>query len=74
MQETLTDIRNRRSCRKYLTQQIKEEELNAVLEAATWTPTGKGLQTPQLVVVQDAATAIALCDALAMHLGTDWLK
>ena len=25
-------------------------------------------------VVQDAATAIALCDALAMRFGTDWLK
>ena len=56
MQETLIDIRNRRSCRKYKTEQISDDQLNAVLEAATWTPTGKGMQTPQLVVVQDAAT------------------
>ena len=56
MKETLTDIRTRRSCRKYLPQQITDDELNAVLEAATWTPTGKGMQTPQMVVVQDAAT------------------
>ena len=56
MNETLTDIRTRRSCRKYLPQQIKDEELNTVLEAATWTPTGRGTQSPQLVVVQDAAT------------------
>ncbi|MDO5471545.1 MAG: nitroreductase [Akkermansia sp.] len=56
MKETLADIRTRRSCRKYLPQQIRDEELDTVLEAATWTPTGKGMQTPQLVVVQDAPT------------------
>lgn len=56
MNDTLNAIRTRRSCRKYLPQQIKDEELNAVLEAATWTPTGRGSQSPQLVVVQDAAT------------------
>ena len=47
--------------------QMKEVEL-----------TPKGRHDPAIVhrarVVQDAATAIALCDALAMHLGTDWLK
>ena len=44
---------------------------NAVLEA-------KGRHDPAIVhrarVVQDAATAIVLCDALAMRFGTDWLK
>lgn len=38
----------------------------------------KGRHDPAIVhrarVVQDAATAIALCDALAMRFGTDWLK
>ena len=44
---------------------------NTVLE-------GKGRHDPAIVhrarVVQDAATAIVLCDALAMRFGTDWLK
>ncbi|MBQ7045895.1 MAG: chorismate synthase [Clostridia bacterium] len=38
----------------------------------------KGRHDPAIVhrarVVQDAATAIALCDALAVRFGTDWLK
>ncbi len=38
----------------------------------------KGRHDPAIVhrarVVQDAATAIALCDALAMRFGTDWLR
>ncbi len=54
MKETLSDIKNRRSCRKYLPEQIKPEELDAVLEAATFAPTGHGLQCPRMVVVQDA--------------------
>ncbi len=53
MKETLSDIRTRRSCRKYLPEQIKPEELEAVLEAATYAPTGHGLQSPRMVVVQD---------------------
>lgn len=38
----------------------------------------KGRHDPAIVhrarIVQDAATAIVLCDALAMRYGTDWLK
>ncbi len=38
----------------------------------------KGRHDPAIVhrarVVQDAATAIVICDALAMRFGTDWLK
>lgn len=40
--------------------------------------TPKGRHDPAIVhrarVVQDAASAIVLCDALAMRFGTDWLK
>ncbi len=56
MKETLSDIKTRRSCRKYLPEQVKPEELDAVLEAATWAPTGHGLQSPRMVVVQNAET------------------
>jgi nitroreductase len=51
--ETLQTIRTRRSCRNYKPQQITDEELQAVLEAGTWAPTGKGLQDPWIVAVQD---------------------
>lgn len=55
MKETLIDLKNRRSCRKYLPQQITDEELNAVLEVGTYAPTGHGTQSPVMVVVQDKA-------------------
>lgn len=55
MQETLHDLKTRRSCRKYTEQQITEEELTAVLEAGTYAPTGHGTQSPVMVVVQDKA-------------------
>lgn len=52
MKETLVDLKNRRSCRKYLAQQIEEEKLSAILEAGTYAPTGMGRQSPVIVVVQ----------------------
>lgn len=51
------------------------------IDFKTMTPTvlePKGRHDPAIVhrarVVQDAATAIVLCDALALRYGTDWLK
>lgn len=71
MQETLTDIRTRRSCRKYLAEQITDAQLDAILEAATWTPTGRGKQSPQMVVVKDADTLKELSRLNAQIMGTD---
>ena len=51
--EVLKAIRERRSIRRYLPDQIKDEELKAVLEAGTWAPTGKGTQDPVIIAVQD---------------------
>ena len=48
----LKAIRERRSCRNYKPQQITDEELQTVLEAGTFAPTGKGLQDPYIVAVQ----------------------
>lgn len=53
MKETLIDLKTRRSCRRYEAQQITDEELNAVLEAGTYAPTGHGTQSPVMVVVQE---------------------
>lgn len=46
-------IKTRRSVRKYKAEQIKDEELNAVLEAGTYAPTARGLQAPYIVAVQE---------------------
>ncbi len=51
--ETLECLKTRRSIRKYKTDQVDEEALNAILEAATYAPTGGGLQSPVIVVVQE---------------------
>ena len=51
----LEALRNRRSIRRFKSEQIKDEELQAVLEAGTWAPTAKGMQDPWIVAVQDPA-------------------
>uniref|UniRef100_UPI0039F5B757 nitroreductase family protein n=1 Tax=Zhenpiania hominis TaxID=2763644 RepID=UPI0039F5B757 len=52
----LENIRTRRSVRKYKEAQITEDELNTVLEAGTYAPSGRGLQSPILVAVQEPET------------------
>ena len=54
--ETLEVLKHRRSIRKYRPEQIRPEELDAILEAGTYAPTGMGNQSPVMVVVQDAET------------------
>lgn len=70
-EEALEVLRNRRSVRKFKSEQIKEEELNAVLEAGTFAPTGKGTQSPQIVAVQNAEVVAKLVKMNAKVLGTD---
>ncbi len=60
MKETLIDLKTRRSCRKYTSERIKPEELDAILEAGTYAPTGHGTQSPIMVVVQDPAAVSKL--------------
>ena len=69
MNETLKNIRERRSIRKYKAEQITDTELNAILEAGTWAATGKGMQSPVMVVVQDAETIGILSRANAEIMG-----
>ncbi len=52
-QEALEVLKNRRAIRKFKSEQIKDEELQAVLEAGTYAPTGMGMQTPLIVAVQN---------------------
>ena len=55
MNAAYQNLLDRRSCRKYLPDQIKPEELDAILEAGIYAPTGGNRQTPLVVAVQDAA-------------------
>ena len=45
-------IRTRRSYRAYKPEQITDEQLNAVLEAGTYAPASRGLQSPFIVAIQ----------------------
>ncbi|MCL2566195.1 MAG: nitroreductase family protein [Defluviitaleaceae bacterium] len=58
--EAVEVLKNRRSIRKYKTEQIKPEELDLVLELGTYAPTSRGLQCPKIVAVQDAPTIAQL--------------
>lgn len=53
MNETLKTILTRRSIRKYKDEQIKEEELQAILEAGRFAPSGLGKQSAYFTVVQN---------------------
>ncbi len=52
-EQALEVLKNRRSIRKFKSEQIKDEELDLVLEAGTYAPTGMGLQSPLIVAVQN---------------------
>ena len=71
MKETLQDLKTRRSCRKYRSEQIKEEELDAILEAGMYAPTGMGMQSPLIVAIQDKKTRDLLSKMNADIMGTD---
>lgn len=47
----LQNMLTRYSCRNYLPDLIKEEELDTILKAGTYAPTGKGLQAPVIIAV-----------------------
>ena len=69
MIETLKDMKERRSIRKYKAQQIKDSELELILEAGTYAATGMGKQSPVMVVVQDPETVAKLSRLNAAVMG-----
>ena len=64
-------IKTRRSCRHYKAEQITDDELNAVLEAGTYAPTGHGKQDPVIVAVQNAGLKARLAKMNAAVMGVD---
>lgn len=51
MNETLKVLETRRSCRKFKDEMITDEELNAVIRAGTFAPSGKNLQLSIILAV-----------------------
>ena len=69
--EVLKNIITRRSVKKYRPEQIKAEELDAVLEAGLYAPSGMGAQSPVMVAVQDRETMDQIVRMNAAVMGTD---
>ncbi|MDR2194919.1 MAG: nitroreductase family protein [Treponema sp.] len=57
---TLDDLKNRRSIRSYKEEQIRDSELDAVLEAGAYAPSGMGQQSAVMVAVQNKDVIAAL--------------
>ena len=71
MNETLKTLKERRSCRKYSERQVDAEALELILEAGTYAPTGRNLQAPVIVVVQDQQTRDRIAKLNASVMGAD---
>lgn len=71
MNEVIKCLKERRSVRQYRAEQIKDSELEQILEAGMYAPTGMGSQSPIMVVVQDAKTIAKLSKMNAAVMGTD---
>ncbi len=54
--ECIKVLQERRSIKKYKTEQIKQSELDVILECAKNAPTGMNMQSPVMVVVQNEET------------------
>ncbi len=71
MNEVLSAIKTRRSIKKYKPEQIKDKDLDAILEAGTYAPTGRNLQSPIIIAVQDKEIISMLSKMNAEVMGTD---
>lgn len=69
--EAFEVLLNRRAIRKFKSEQIKPEELDAVLKAGTYAPTGMGKQSPLIVAVQDPEKVNTLRRMNAEVMGRD---
>ncbi len=64
-------LETRRSVRKYKKEQITDEQLQAILKAGSYAPTGMGAQSPVMVAVQDPEMIGKLSKWNAQIMGTD---
>ncbi len=72
MNETLKVLEERRrSCRKFKPDMITEEELNAVIRAGTYAPTGMGKQSPIIIAVTNKELRDELAKVNAQIVGWD---
>ncbi|MGN1442603.1 MAG: nitroreductase family protein [Acutalibacteraceae bacterium] len=71
MDDIFEIIKTRRSIRAFKPDEVDEALLNKVLEAGTYAPTGRGLQSPVIVAVRDKETRDYVSSLNAKVLGTN---
>lgn len=71
MNPFLNILCERRSVRQYTSQQVSDDQLQAILTAGTFAPTSMGRQDPWIVAVQQPALVQRLARLNARVLGTD---
>ena len=71
MNDTIKTLIERRSCKKLKSEQIKKEELDLILQAGMNAPTGKGMQSPIILVLQDKEKIEKLREINKKILGRD---
>ncbi|MBO5362849.1 MAG: nitroreductase [Clostridia bacterium] len=71
MKETLNDLIERRSCKKYLSKPVEKELLEKVIKAGTFAPTGKNRQPVKILAITDPQVRDELRKLNAKILGVD---
>ena len=71
MNDIINTLQNRRSIRKFKPEQIKDDELNAVLEAGKYAPSGANQQSALFIVVQNKEMREKITKLNAAVLGKD---
>lgn len=56
MNTVIQAMLDRRSCRSYTAEQVREDDLQQILLAGTYAANGRGLQAAKIIVVQDKET------------------
>jgi len=71
MNEAIKCLVERRSVRAYLPEQVKEDQLQTIIDAASYTASGHGMQPVKLVVVQNVEMIKKLSALNAKILGVN---
>lgn len=71
MNDVIRSLKERRSVRAYREEQVREEELRQILEAAAYAPSGMGKQSAVMVVIQDKETIAKLSKLNAAVMGAE---
>ena len=62
MNETLKVLESRRSCRKFKSEMLKEEDLNAIIRTGTFAPSGMNKQPSIIIAVTNKELRDKICE------------